>query len=81
MLRIADSVARQHLPAVLETAQREPVLIERDGQAIAVVLSVAEYELLKTAAEDLKDITEFDAAMAEEGPNIPWKQVEVNLGW
>jgi len=23
----------------------------------------------------------FDAALAEEGPNIPWEQVKADLGW
>ena len=34
-----------------------------------------------TALEDAEDVAVFDAAMAEEGPNIPWAQVKADLGW
>jgi hypothetical protein len=33
------------------------------------------------AFEDAEDAAAFDAAMAEEGPNIPWDQVKADLGW
>ena len=29
--------------------------------------------------EDAEDIAAFDAAMQEEGPNIPWEQVTAEL--
>lgn len=34
-----------------------------------------------TALEDADDVTTFDEAIAEEGPNIPWEQVKADLGW
>ena len=34
-----------------------------------------------TAWEDAEDVAAFDAAMAEEGDNIPWQQVKADLGW
>lgn len=33
------------------------------------------------ALEEVEDIAAFDAAMAEEGENIPWVQVKADLGW
>jgi hypothetical protein len=33
------------------------------------------------ALEDAEDVAAFDAAMQEEGPNIPWEQVKADLGW
>lgn len=33
------------------------------------------------ALEDAEDVEAFDAAMAEEGPNIPWAQVMADPGW
>jgi hypothetical protein len=33
------------------------------------------------ALEDAEDATAFDEAMAEEGVNIPWDQVKMDLGW
>ncbi|MFJ6280463.1 hypothetical protein [Arthrobacter subterraneus] len=31
--------------------------------------------------EDNDDVQAFDAAMAEKGDNIPWKQALTELGW
>jgi antitoxin Phd len=39
--------AKQAFGQLLDDAQREPVLIERNGRPVAVVLSVAEYELFQ----------------------------------
>lgn len=81
MSTITASEARKSFAAVIETAQHEAVIVERRGQAQAVVLSPAEYERLMDAAEETEDVAAFDAAMAEEGPNIPWEQVKADLGW
>lgn len=81
MSTISASDARKSFAAVIETAQHEAVLVERRGEVQAVVLSPAEYERLKDAAEESEDARAFDAAMAEEGPNIPWEQVKSDLGW
>lgn len=75
------SQAREHLPAVIETAQAEAVFVERRGRLAGVVVSPERYEQLMTALEDAEDVVAFDEAMAEEGPNIPWDQVKVDLGW
>lgn len=81
MSTVNVSEARKSFAAIIETAQREPVTLERRGTPQAVVLSPAEYERLLTAAEEGADTAAFDAAMAEEGPNIPWEQAKVDLGW
>lgn len=81
MSTITVSEARKSFAAVIETAQREAVVVERRGQAQAVVVSAAEYDRLMDAAEEVEDVAAFDAAMAEEGPNIPWEQVRADLGW
>ena len=39
------------------------------------------YEELLQALEDGEDVEAFDAAMAEDGANIPWEQVKADLGW
>jgi len=46
-----------------------------------VLVSPERYEQLMAAAEDAEDIAAFDAAMEEEGPNIPWDEVKADLGW
>lgn len=75
------SAARDILPDVVEQARTEAVFLERYGKAAAVVISPEHYARLVAALEDAEDVTAFDAAMAEEGPNIPWAQAKADLGW
>lgn len=73
--------ARSRLPELLAVAETEPVFIERRGHRAAVLVSPERYEQLLDALEEVEDISAFDAAMAEEGGNIPWAQVKADLGW
>ncbi len=73
--------ARERLPAAVETARTEAVFLERYGRPAAVLISPEQYEKMMDALEDAEDVAAFDAAMAEEGPNIPWDQVKSDLGW
>jgi len=75
------SAARERLPAAVELAKTEAVFLERYGRPAAVIVSPEQYEKLVAALEDAEDSAAFDAAMDEEGPNIPWEQVKVDLGW
>nr|WP_194074150.1 MULTISPECIES: type II toxin-antitoxin system Phd/YefM family antitoxin [Mycobacterium] len=75
------SAARERLPEAIETARTQAVFLERYGQPAAVLVSPERYEQMMTALEDAEDVEAFDAAMAEEGPNIPWEQVKADLGW
>jgi len=75
------SAARDNLPAAVERARTEPVFLERYGRPAAVMISPERYALLMTALEDAEDAAAFDAAMAEEGPNIPWEQAKADPGW
>jgi antitoxin Phd len=75
------SAARDKLPEAVELARTEPVILERYGRPAAVLVSPERYELLMAALEDTEDVIAFDAAMAEEGENIPWEQVKADLGW
>ncbi|WP_093180846.1 prevent-host-death family protein [Sanguibacter gelidistatuariae] len=54
---------------------------ERRGQRAAVVVSPAQYERMLEALEDADDAAAFDEAIAEEGSNIPWTQVKLDVGW
>ncbi|MGB8381922.1 MAG: type II toxin-antitoxin system Phd/YefM family antitoxin [Dermatophilaceae bacterium] len=81
MVIMSVSAAREQLAEAVEQAGREAVVIERYGRAAAVMISPARYEELLDALEEIQDITAFDEAMAEEGPNIPWEQVKADLGW
>ncbi len=75
------SAARDSLPDAVELARTEAVFLERYGRPAAVLVSPEQYEKLVAALEDAEDVVAFDAAMAEEGPNIPWDQAKIDLGW
>jgi len=81
MASMSISAARDNLPAALELARTEAVYLERYGRRAAVLVSPERYEALMAALEDTEDVAAFDAAMDEEGPNIPWEQAKVDLGW
>lgn len=81
MATISISAAREKLPDVVNIAQTEAVFLERYGKPAAVLVSPEQYNKMMDALEDAEDIAAFDAAMAEEGPNIPWAQVKADLGW
>lgn len=81
MATVNISSARQNLPDVVELARTEAVFLERYGRPAAVLVSPERYETLVSALEDADDVAAFDAAMDEEGPNIPWETVKVDLGW
>jgi len=75
------SAARENLPGAVEQARSEPVVLERYGRPAAVLVSPEHYARLVAALEDAEDIEAFDAAIAEEGPNISWEQAKADLGW
>jgi prevent-host-death family protein len=47
MKRVAATEAKNRLGAILDEAQREPVVIRRQDRDVAVVLSMADYERLR----------------------------------
>ena len=81
MATIPMSEAREKLAEAVEAAHVEPVFLERYGRPAAVLVSPERYEELLEAFEDAEDVAAFDAALAEEGSNIPWEQVKADLGW
>ncbi len=75
------SEARASLPAVIDEAATQSVTLERQGKAVAVVISPERYDELMDAWEELEDIAAFDEAIASDLPTIPWDVVKVDLGW
>jgi prevent-host-death family protein len=73
--------ARAHFSELIERSHSEAVFIERHGQAEAVVISPQQYERMMDALEEAEDVRAFDAALAEEGDNIPWALAKADLGW
>lgn len=78
---VSMSTARETFPDVVELAQTEAVILERYGRPAAVLLSPEQYERMRAALDEAEDAAAFDAALAEDGPNIPWEQVKADLGW
>jgi PHD/YefM family antitoxin component YafN of YafNO toxin-antitoxin module len=56
--------AQDRLDAILDDAQREPVVILRHDQDVAVVLSIAAYERLRTS--DIQAFLDLRKQVAEE---------------
>ena len=81
MSKISVSKAREKLSEVVEMSQSEPVVLEHYGRAAAVVVSLDHYDEMLEAFEESLDILAFDAALSEEGSNIPWERVKIDLGW
>ncbi len=50
MKAVAATDAKNRLGAILDDAQREPIVIRRQDRDIAVVLSMAEYERLRSGS-------------------------------
>ena len=78
---MAVSAARENLSDAVEMARTEAVFLGGLGRPAAVLVSPERYQQLLAPLEDAEDVAAFDAAMAEEGPNIPWEQVKHDLGW
>ena len=81
MAKVTMSEGRERLSEMVDVARNEAVFFERYGRPAAVMISADRYEEMMEALEEIEDISAFDAAMAEEGANIPWEQVKQDLGW
>lgn len=66
MKTVAATEAKNRLGAILDEAQREPIVISRQDRDIAVVLSMADYERLRSgniqAFLDLRNQVAAEAA-------------------
>jgi len=73
MKAIAAREAKNQFGSLMDTAQREPVVIEKHGRAAAVLMSVEEYKIIKSKRLqsevqagldqlDRHDSTQFDKA-------------------
>ncbi len=81
MATFSISKAREELADAVDLCRTEAVFLERRGEPAAVLVSPERYEEMVDALEDAEDVAAFDAAMDEEGPNIPWREVKADLGW
>lgn len=64
MKTVSATVAKQHLAALLDAAQREPVVIRRHDRDVAVLLSADQYERMRGAK--IQEFQRFCDRIAEE---------------
>jgi prevent-host-death family protein len=64
MRHVSATEAKQALSAVIDAAQREPVVIQRQKRDVAVVLSVQEYQRL--AALNVEEFERFCDRIGEQ---------------
>ena len=81
MTDISISQARADLAQTIRRAQKSPVRITNHGEAQVVLLNVSTYEKMLEDLEELSDVTDFDEAIADKTPGIPWEQVKQDLGF
>jgi prevent-host-death family protein len=66
MRAVSATDAKQRLAALLDAAQREPVLIRRQNRDVAVIMSAQEYERMRDlAAADFQRFCDRVAAQAK----------------
>jgi prevent-host-death family protein len=65
MRSVSATDAKQRLAALLDAAQREPILIRRQNRDVAVIMSAEEYERIRGAkVTELKRIMDRIGAQA-----------------
>jgi prevent-host-death family protein len=69
MKTVSATDAKQRLAALLDAAQREPVLIRRQNRDVAVIMSAEEYQRIRKSnvAELLRTMDRIGAQAAANG--------------
>jgi prevent-host-death family protein len=69
MKTVSATDAKQRFAALIDAAQREPVLIRRQDRAVAVIISAEEYERIRkvNVAELLRTMDQISAQAAANG--------------
>jgi prevent-host-death family protein len=73
MKSFAISNARRDLPTLVDKSAKEPILITRNGQEAAVMVSPSLYQEMIDAMEELEDIAAYDAAKARREDSVLWQ--------
>ena len=66
METFAAREAKNAFGRLLDTAQREPVTIERNGRPVAVVLSKHDYDAIRQALEEYSGLKETEYLLSTE---------------
>ena len=81
MVTISVAEARRNFASVLDQIGQQAIVIQRRGKAAAVLVDVEEFERMYAALEEREDVAAFDAALMEDGDNLPWELALADLGW
>ena len=58
---------------------RAQYVVDDEGNRVAVLLPIEDYERLMDDLDELYDVRAYDAAKAEGGEAIPWEQLKAEL--
>jgi antitoxin Phd len=73
---ISATEAKQRLAALLDAAQREPVVIRRQNRDVAVIMSAEEYERIRNS--NAVEFQRFCDRIAEQARNRGLNQASLN---
>jgi prevent-host-death family protein len=80
MTTLSISELRADIARAVSSTKRAPIAISKHGEPVAFLVSPSMYEKMIDAMEELEDIADFDAAMANPSEGIPWEKVRKDLG-
>jgi len=73
MKSFALSDANHDLSSLIDRAAEEPILITRQGEEVAVMISPSLYQEMIDALEELEDTAAYDAAKARKEDSVLWQ--------
>lgn len=79
-MEITATKAREQLGRLIDRAHSEPVYLTRHNRRVGAIVNVDTLERLMEAAEELDDISAYDAAKAENGENVSLDELRRELG-
>ena len=80
MKSFALSDANHDLSMLVDKAAEEPILITRQGEEAAVVISPSLYQEMTEALENHEDITAYDSAKTRQEDSVLWQDARKDLG-
>ena len=80
MATLSISELRSNISRAIKISKKSPVVILKNGQEVAFLLSPPMYEQMVEALENMDDFASFRMAKAKGDEFIPWDQALKDLG-